>query len=255
VFKIVLIALFTGLMVLDNSGTQMFRRPLPISLIIGIILGNVQEAILIGATLELTWLGLANVGGSSPADMIMGSSVGISIGVMSGGGVATGIAIAIPVSILAVQLSALILTFSVFIIHWADKLAEEGDFSKVEKIYFIPPALMAALYVVLSFLAIFLGNTAVEKIIGMIPTGVINGMSTAAGALPAVGLSILLTMMLKQKALIIFLVLGFVLVAYVKLPMLAVALFGVVFAGLWDAISAKAFVQPAETDAGKEVDL
>jgi PTS system mannose-specific IIC component len=255
VVKIVIIALFTGLMALDNVGTQMFRRPLPISFIIGLILGNVPQAILIGATLELTWLGLANVGGSSPADMIMGSSVGISIGVMSGGGIATGVAVAIPVSIVAIQLSTIIVTLAVFVIHWADKLAEKGDFAKLEKIYFLPPLFTVILYIVLSFVAIYMGNAAMERIIAAIPANIISGMSTASGALPAVGLSILLTMMLKQKIMAIFLVLGFVLASYLKLPMLAIALVGVVFAVIWDAISTRSSAQTAGMAQNKEVDL
>lgn len=235
--KCILIALFTGIMAIDNVGPQMWRRPLPISLVIGLILGDVTTAIAIGATLELTWLGLANVGGSSPADMIMGSAVGVSLGVITGGGVAAGIAVAIPVSVLAIQLGNIWTTIGIFIIHMADKVAEEGDFKKVQRLYFIQPTCIFLTYLILSFVAIYLGSAVLESLLAMIPTQFISAMSTAAGALPAVGLSILLTMMLKEKNLAIFLVLGFVLVAYLKLPMLAVALIGVVAAGMWDYIS------------------
>ena len=53
--------------------------------------------------------------------------------------------------------------------------------------------------------------------------------------MPAVGLALLLTMMMK-KDMWIFLLIGFVLSAYLKVPTLGVALLGAAAAGVYDLI-------------------
>ena len=60
-----------------------------------------------------------------------------------------------------------------------------------------------------------------------------DGLSVASGMIPAVGIAMLLTIMMK-KDMWMYLVAGFVFAAYIGLPILGVSLVGIVFAGIYD---------------------
>ena len=111
-------------------------------------------------------------------------------------------------------------TISISLVHKADKIAETGDFDKIDKLQYMGGGLIFLSRAVPTFIAVFLGASAIDSIMA---------------AIPAVGIAMLLTMMLK-KNMWMFLILGFTLTAYLNLPTLALALIGACFAGVYDLI-------------------
>ena len=75
----------------------------------------------------------------------------------------------------------------------------------------------------------------------------------ASKVIPAVGIAMLLTMMLK-KNMWMFLILGFTLTTYLGIPTLALALIGACFAGIYDLIMAKKEKEAAVNAITVEVD-
>ena len=74
-----LLAAWAGLCALDQFGPHLgFRKPLLASIGVGLILGDMQTAIIVGATMELMWLGVNNIGAYVPPDVISGTIVGTS---------------------------------------------------------------------------------------------------------------------------------------------------------------------------------
>ena len=113
-----LLALWAGLCALDQFGPHLgFRKPLLASVGVGIILGDMTTAIIIGATLELMWLGVNNIGAYVPPDVISGTVVGASIAIMSGANIetaiATAVAVAVPTAMLVQQINMLIMTTNI----------------------------------------------------------------------------------------------------------------------------------------------
>ena len=78
-----------------------------------------------------------------------------------------------------------------------------------------------------SFLAVYIGAEPVAALASTIPDNVIAGFTTCGNLLPAVGMALLLKM-LWDKKLAVYYLLGFVLVIYLGLPMVAVAAIGAV---------------------------
>lgn len=76
----VLVAIWAGICAIDDVGTQMIRRPLLIATVVGLIMGDLQTGLLIGATLEVMWMGVGNVGAYSAPDMISGTAIGTALG-------------------------------------------------------------------------------------------------------------------------------------------------------------------------------
>ena len=76
---------------------------------------------------------------------------------------------------------------------------------------------------------LIVGNQFVQKIVEVMPQWLSNGLSTAGGILPVVGIAILLRF-LPTKRFIAYLIIGFLAATYLKVPMLGVALMGLAMA-------------------------
>ena len=79
-----LVAIWAGICAIDDIGTQMLRRPLLIAPIVGLIMGDLEAGLYIGATLEVMWMGVGNVGAYSAPDIISGTCIGTALGIASG---------------------------------------------------------------------------------------------------------------------------------------------------------------------------
>ena len=80
-------------------------------------------------------------------------------------------------------------------------------------------------------IAFYLGVPVIKDVLAVIPEFITDGMNIAAGLLPAVGFAMLARMILT-KELSPFLLAGFLLAAYVQVPVFGVALTGLVIASL-----------------------
>jgi fructoselysine and glucoselysine-specific PTS system IID component len=85
----------------DLMGTTLLSRPLVLGPLVGLVLGDVTQGVMIGATLELIFMGNIKVGAAIPPDVITGGVLGTAFAIISGKGPAIALAIAVPVSILA----------------------------------------------------------------------------------------------------------------------------------------------------------
>ena len=115
------------------------------------------------------------------------------------------------------------------------------------------------------FIATGIGSYVIEGIMAFLQNDVpwvLSGFSTAGGMMPAVGLAMLLTMMMK-KNMWIFLLIGFVLNAYMGIPTLGCAILAAAIAGFYDLViegqkgaqAAPAIATAAGDDDGEEYDL
>ena len=264
-----LLAIWAGLCTWDQYGPHLgFRKPLLASVGVGIILGDMTTAIMIGATMELMWLGVNNIGAYVPPDVISGTIVGAALGIMSGGDTASAIALAvaigIPTATLVQQLNILVMTTNITFLHGADKAAESGEFKSVNKYFWAGAACFFLTRAIPVFIATGIGSVVVECIMSFLQNQVpwvLSAFSTAGGMMPAVGLAMLLTMMMK-KNMWIFLICGFVLAAFLKVPTIGIALVAAAAAGFYDFVvegtkksQATAAVDAPASDEDEEYDL
>ena len=153
-----LVAIWAGICSLDDVGPQMLRRPLLTGTVAGIIMGDTVQGLAIAATLELMWMGIGNVGAYSAPDIIAGSIIGVALGISSKGGIAAGIALAVPVSILCQQLLIIWRSFASFLNVWAEKSIQEGDYGKLLKVHYFSTPLWFLIRAVPCFLAVYFGG-------------------------------------------------------------------------------------------------
>lgn len=79
------------------------------------------------------------------------------------------------------------------------------------------------------FLALVFGSDFVNLVVNHLPMWLMNGLKTAGGILPSLGIAILLRYLPVSRNLS-YLIVGFVLAAYLKVPVLGAALVGLAFA-------------------------
>ncbi|MEB3364773.1 PTS sugar transporter subunit IIC [Lactobacillus sp. R2/2] len=76
-------------------------------------------------------------------------------------------------------------------------------------------------------LGYYAGSAGMKALLNVIPQNIIDGLQVAANMLPAIGFAILLEMIIN-KTILPYFFLGFLLSAYLKVPVLGVALFGLI---------------------------
>ena len=204
-------------------------QPVIIGTIAGIIMGDMTTGLVVGATLQLLMLGIGTYGGASIPDYMTGSIVGTVFAITSGQGAEFGIALAVPVGLLMVQLDILARFSNVFFQNRIEKAVDKLDFKAIARNTWmgaLPWGLSRAIPV---FLMLIFGSDLVDLIIKYLPDWLMGGLSVAGGLLPAVGIAILLRY-LPTKDYIAYLMIGFFLAAYLTVPMVGVAIIGLALA-------------------------
>ena len=79
-FQSIALGLVGIMCILDSRllGRMNFERPLIVRTLVGLVLGDLEKGLLVGASLELMSLGLVNIGAAAPPDMNMASIIAVS---------------------------------------------------------------------------------------------------------------------------------------------------------------------------------
>ena len=103
--------------------THALRQPLFAALFIGLIMGDLKQAIIIGAAVQILYIGLVAAGSNLPADDCLAGLIAIPIALSAGMTTAQAITLAVPVGVLGVFLDQLRKTVNVIFVHMGDKYA------------------------------------------------------------------------------------------------------------------------------------
>ncbi|HYF92244.1 MAG TPA: PTS sugar transporter subunit IIC [Symbiobacteriaceae bacterium] len=203
----------------------------------GLVVGDVTVGLQIGATLTLMSLGMWTYGGATMPDFMTGAILGTAVAALKGGDGAleAGLAIAIPASILMTQLDVLGRAVTTVFIHGADRALEKGSIKGITNMHLwgqLPWGLTRAIPV---FLAVWLGAGPVQALIDSMPQWFMTGMTVTGRLLPALGFALLLNQ-LPIKKYWPFLLIGFVMWAYLKVPVTGIAIMAAAVGSLYIAL-------------------
>ena len=237
-----------------NGPLFMIHRPLVTSAMVGLVLGDFTQGVLIGSALDLTWLGVTGIGGYTPPDTISGAIIGTAFGILSGQGETAGIAIAVPIAVATQQLDVLAKTLDVYFVKKADNDAKNGDYSKIGFYHYSSLVLITLFKIVPIFLAIMLGGEYVADLFAKVPPIVMQGLNSAGALLPSIGFGMLLNMMLK-KNMWVFLLIGFICSVYGGMSTIGISLVGIAVAYFYDMIGSKPQETTSNSDVEEDLDL
>ena len=256
----ILIVILAAYMTIDQNGLVIMSWfPVIVGTITGIIMGDLTTALTIAGTFQLMMLGVAALGGASAPNYGLATIVGIFVAVRTGTGIKSAIAVGLPVGLLAIQLEVVARIIVNFLAHRMLTDVKNHDFKKMQHEAWWGPALFSLQTGLPAILIVFFGPDVVKFILHVVPTWVTDGLTVAGGMLPVVGVGMLLRYMPVKKFLS-YIIVGFVLAAYLKVGVLGVALIGFA-AAYWYFISeskklASAGTASAETneDEGDDYD-
>lgn len=227
ILSVLAIAVWVGIAGLDFYGSGlMIGRPIVTGPVVGLIMGDVQTGLIIGATLELAWLGLMPLAGAQPPNVTIGSAIGVVFGIQSGLSPTAVVGVAIPFAVLMQQLTVIQFTAFATLMPKVDRMAEKCDVKGIERVNYFGMATYFVTFFTCAFIPVYFGDVVAKAIVESVPKGIIEGLSIAGAMMPALGFSMLLKMMLKEKRFIPYYIIGFALATFLKLPIIAVALFG-----------------------------
>ena len=232
VMALILILCITTLGVLDQYSVQMgFYSPLFSGTLTGLVLGDIQTGLVVGATLQLMSLGIAHYGGATIPDYFSASIMGTAYAIISGNGAEYGIGLAIPIALLLTQLDILARMSHSICKHYMDRYIETLDYRKFTIAHVIGGGTWILSRVFPVFIGLVFGEAVVSAINAVIPDWIMSGLQAAGKILPAMGIAILLKYLPLKKYLAYFL-LGFVMLAYGDsiFTILAVAIIGTAWA-------------------------
>lgn len=203
-----------------------------IGFILGLYFGDVGTGLIIGASIQLVYLGIIATGGNIPADGVLAAAIAIPIALKTGLDANAAVALAVPFGVLGVFLDQIRRTSNSIWVRKADKYAEEGNEKGIFHCAFTYPTIVCF---ILRFVPVFVitlfGSDAVSTLLEVLPTWIITGFSVAGGILPAMGFAIIIVTIGKTTLLPYFF-LGFFAVAYLGINTMAAAVFGTCIAML-----------------------
>ncbi|MFP5658189.1 PTS mannose/fructose/sorbose/N-acetylgalactosamine transporter subunit IIC, partial [Salmonella sp. 741265109_PST] len=173
-------------------GTSLISRPIVTGLLTGLVLGDMETGIVMGATLELAFIGSFSVGASLPPDVVTGGILGVAFAINSGAGAETALLLGLPIATLALIVKNIYNgMFIPLLCHKADAYAEMGDTRGIERMHLISGiglSLTLGIIVTVSYLA---GVNMVKGFLDAIPEFIKHGLSVATGIIPALGFAML----------------------------------------------------------------
>lgn len=211
-----LIGLVVVLTQLDGQvfGECKFREPVVTGFLVGLIMGDVPKGLMIGAQMQLMWMGATAIGPTAGLDIGSGGTIGVAVALATNSGIESAIMFGVPVSVIMQFANTLLMTLFSGAMIMADKAVEELNFKRLALIHWGCTALIAIMYWVLTFVLMYFGSGVIDSIVNGLPEWVSNGLNGVAALLPALGFALLMKIIMNG-AMWPYFILGFVPAAFV----------------------------------------
>lgn len=221
-----ILALWSAFLITTLSMGFGIRTPLVAGIFTGLMVGDVSLGFEIGATTTLLSIGFYTYGGAAIPDYVTGAIFGVVAAAKTGDST-IGLTIAVTLSLLMTQLDILRRAATTAFIHIGDKKLAQNNIKKFELwtlLGMVPNQLARGLPVFFGVLLADQLNVLVE--FSNNAKWFTDGLAIVGKALPAVGFALLLSFM-DIKKYWPFMVIGYVLFAYMNVPTVGLALVGV----------------------------
>ena len=207
-----LLALLNGIQ--GPLNWYMFREPVMAGFWVGLIYGDPVQGTIIGATINVSYLGWISAGGANASDLYWAGLLGTFVAIKGGMSLETAVAFAVPIGLLGNYVHVAYMTLASVWPTKMDQLAAKGNWKGIRKLQLLGgPGLVLLLRALPVFFIALFGGDLIQVFIDALPVWAMNGLAAVGKLLPALGMSMLLKFMFK-KELLPFFALGFVTAAY-----------------------------------------
>ncbi len=216
-----------------TGGWYVITRPLVAGLISGIVLGDVKTGVLIGIAVQGPFIGLITPGGAVPADLSFVSYLGIPLAMAAKASPEVAVSLSVGFAVIGVAAWNVLSVGNAAWAHVCDRYAEEGNLAGIIRVNYLAQIGTFVLRGVLPFIVLLVGAQGAQGLIDFLSKQVpwfVEFLTILGGALPAVGIAILLLQIAPSASMLIWFLLGWVAFAILKVPIVGVAVVGVILA-------------------------
>lgn len=237
-----------------TGGFYIVGRPLVAGLLVGLAFGDIQAGILCGLAVQAVFIANLSTGGATNSEITYAAYGGIGLALAT----TKDPAVAVTLAILIGQTFGLIFYNSRMAAYsfWntrAQTAAENNDDHGITLNHVVYPQITTfILRAVPVFLAIFFGKGLVDWLLANVPQVVTDIISVLGGVLPALGIAMLMSIVVKEKAHLIFFFAGFVLMAFAGLNMIALVFIAALVAYLVFLAMGKGISETKEVVANQD---
>lgn len=213
-----------------TQGQFVLGKPLISGLMVGIILGRPIEGMIIGANINLIYMGFVDAGGIRSCDPTVAGTLGTALALASNAGPKEAIVLGSILGVVANFGYTAWMSLNSFFVPLSEKCALKGDFRGMQFWYIVPAqVLFYLIYGLTTTLACYFGAEPVANILNNLPAWVMNGFSAIAVVLPAVGICMNLKAIMNKYT-ISFFILGFICTIYFGMDMIVITILAIIAA-------------------------
>ena len=216
-----------------------FHQPLIACTLIGLVTGNLVPCLILGGTLQMIALGWANIGAAVAPDAALASVASAIILVLGGQGtegVASAIAIAVPLAVAGLLLTIICRTIATAFVHFMDSAAKEGNLKAIEFWQIAAICLQGIRIAIPAALILAIGAGPIGSLLAAMPAWLTDGLAIGGGMVVAVGYALVINMM-ATKEVWPFFAIGFVLATVSQITLIGLGIIGVALALLYLSLS------------------
>ena len=215
-WQAVLIALVAVLTELDGNifGENKMREPIVTGFLVGVILGDVSKGLMLGAQMQLMWMGATAIGPTAGLDIGTGGTVGAAVAISTGTGLESAIMFGVPVSVIMQFVNTLIMAAFSAVMLEADKAIERLKLGRLAALHWMCVLNSAIKTFALIFMLMYLGGDLIDGIVNGLPAWASSGLNGIAALLPCLGFALLMNIIM-DGSLWAYFIIGFVPAAFV----------------------------------------
>ena len=223
---------------LGGGATLTLRfSPLMTGLVCGIIMGDVSNAMIVTAALQLIYMGVFSPGGSMPSEPAIAAAIAVPVALLGNLTPEAAIGVAVPVGLLGSYLYQFRFFLNTFLGKYTDKAVEKMDEGAIKRsIIWYPTIASFLLFVPLVFASLYWGAPVIADLIGQLKeTVVLHVLEVVGGGLAAIGISTTIYVIGRKDYLVFFLLAYFmsVILKPLNVTMVTYAIIGVLVAAIF----------------------
>lgn len=214
------------------DGINKSTRPIVMCTLVGLVLGDLSQGVIIGGTLELATMGMMGIGISIPINITIAGVLGAGFAIAGGLSAEAAVALAIPVGIVFRLLEHLATTgYDLVAAKMLFDHPERNTPQRVTRAFWLIFGLSCLFMFLTVFLSLLVGAETVAAVANAIPENIMNAIGTGTNLLAALGFAMLFNLTRTPKTMAFFFI-GFALASYLGMPTMAIAILGAAAAAI-----------------------
>lgn len=223
---------------LGGASITLRFTPLMTGLIVGIVFGNISQAMMITAAIQLMYMGVFSPGGQMPSEPAVAASIAVPVALLSNMQPTAAVGIAVPIGLLGSYLYQFRFFLNTFIMQkFTEKYAEQASSSGLTfSIIVLPTICSFVIFVPFIFTVLYFGAPAIAEIIKANEGNIIfHILAVIGGGLASVGIALTVYVIGKRNYVIFFILAYFLAVTMkpLNITMVTYAIIGAIIAFLF----------------------